>query len=1186
MVYYIVNYLKENGVTMYLKAVEIDGFKSFGEKVYIDFNRGITSIVGPNGSGKSNILDAVLWVLGEQSYKNIRAKESQDVIFSGGKEKKAMNKAEVSLYIDNEDRYLDMDSDTVKITRKINISGENEYLINDIKSRLKDIGSLFLDTGIGKTAYSVIGQGKVERIINSSPKEVKGIIEEAAGIKKLQANKIESVKNLSNIENELEKVEIILNETRENKNKIEKQAELAQKFLNLREEKNSLSKGIHLTELIIKERQYSENEKLKESLSVSCNEIKEKFEKTKNRLDFIELEKEEVRKEIVLISSRNKDLRDKISEKEKEKAITSERIENFKKEKISREETRNSINLKLEIKKQELEDTVINQNALKKNILEMENENKEFEKNISDLEEEKKKTEILIESKNKKRRDLELQKLNVVNDIEITNKRIASSESEIGNYKQELGLLNEKYSEASENKKNTEKLLGNKEKELSEIENRNEFLETQLSEISIKINKITEQMRNLEYDEKRYSAKLEALIRMEENNEGFNKGVKEVLNSEIEGVEGVFISLINFESKFEKAIEAGIPGNLQDIIVKDKETAKKAINYLSEKKVGRASFLALDLIKPNKKEFKQNISGVLGIAADLVEIDNKYKKVIDFVLGNLLIVENIDVAINIINNNLFSGNVVTLSGELMSSRGRITGGENQRSGISQILERKKEIKDLEETLIAIRQKIKFGDQERENLNKKLEEYENEIDEIDTKEDACRKQLNIFKEEFLSIKERLEKLDREIIIIKTNIEDEEKYAKEFFNKIDTSKDEKEKIENLINLLNREIDDDTKLFEKYNNEITDLNKKFADIRILYLNNKDKIEQLSEAIQRIKKEEEEFLYEKNNLGEKISIIEKEIIDLINIENSLLSEIEEFSKTYNTENKDIERLSNREISLNEEEKTLMKEKSELDSKFLHENDRLEKLVDSLERIKIDIDSINEALIILENVVAMEVNSDKIKSAKESLKSLEAKLNNFGDVNLLAIEEFKELKTRYDFISTQRDDIVKAKKTLLDLIQEIDEKIHDEFYKTYSEINDNFNKMCEDTIRNTEGRLNLINQEDFENCGIEIFVKFKNKKKQPLSLLSGGEKSMVAIAFIMAIFMYKPSPFTFLDEIEAALDEKNTKNLLNKLREFTDKSQFILITHNKDTMKESDSIFGVTMNKEIGISKIVPVKF
>lgn len=1171
---------------MYLKAVEIDGFKSFGEKVYIDFNRGITSIVGPNGSGKSNILDAVLWVLGEQSYKNIRAKESQDVIFSGGKEKKAMNKAEVSLYIDNEDRYLDIDSETVKITRRINLSGENEYLINDIKSRLKDIGSLFLDTGIGKTAYSVIGQGKVERIINSSAKEVKGIIEEAAGIKKLQANKTESLKNLMNIENELDKVEIILNETRENKNKIEKQAELAQKFLNLREEKNSLAKGIYLTELVVKEKQAKDNEEFKSKLEISCSEIREKFEKTKNRLNFIELEKEEVRKEISNISLRNKDLRDIISEKEKEKAISSERIENFKKERNSKEETRKNIILKIEVKKSDLEEAFLNQESLKKNIAEMEIENKDFEENISKLEEEKKKIEISIESKNKKRRDLELQKLNVVNDIEITNKRIASSQSEIGNYRQELDLLNQKYLEADENKKNTKKLLEEKEKELLSIEERNEFLESQLSEISIKINRIAEQMRNLEYDEKRYSAKLEALVRMEENNEGFNRGVKEILNSGISGISGVFISLISFESRFEKAIEAAIPGNLQDIIVENKEVAKKAINFLNEKKIGRASFLALDLIKPNKREFKANISGVLGLAADLVEVNDRYKKVVDFILGNLLIVENIDIAIDIIKNNLFSGNVVTLSGELMSSRGRITGGENQKSGISQILERKKEIKNLEESLKAIRAKIKIGDRERESLNKKLEDYENEIDDIDIKEENCRKQLNIFKEDFTTINERLERLQREIAIAKTNIEDEEKYAKEFSNRIDTSTSEKEKIENLIKLLNLELIDEEKSFERHNSEIGDLNKKFADIRILYLNNRDKIEQIEETMKRIKKEEAELFEEKSNLEEKISLIEAQIIELVELENTLLVEIENYSKIYNTENKDIERLSEREISLNEEEKILLKEKSDLDSKSLHENDKLQKLVESLEKIKIEMELINEALLNLQDITAQEVNVEKIKSAKENLRTLDLKLSNFGDVNLLAIEEFKELRAKYDFISTQRDDIVKARKTLLDMIQEIDEKIHDEFYKTYSEINDNFNKMCEDTIRNTEGRLNLINQEDFENCGIEIFVKFKNKKKQPLSLLSGGEKSMVAIAFIMAIFMYKPSPFTFLDEIEAALDEKNTKNLLNKLREFTDKSQFILITHNKDTMKESDSIFGVTMNKEIGISKIVPVKF
>lgn len=1171
---------------MYLKAVEINNFKSFGEKVFIDFNRGITSIVGPNGSGKSNILDAVLWVLGEQSYKNIRAKESQDVIFSGGKEKKAATKAEVSLFIDNQDRYLEIDDDTVKITRKIQISGENEYFINDMKSRLKDIGNLFLDTGIGKTAYSVIGQGKVERIINSSPKEIKNIIEEAAGIKKFQANKIEAVKNLSNTEQELEKVEIILNETRENKNKIEKQAELAQRYIDLRDEKNSLSKAIYLAELDIKSNQYTQALNEKEKSSLECAEIEEELNRKINRLDFIDNEKEEVKKELTLIHSRNTELRDLISSKEKEKAITTERLENFKKEKNNREESF----LNLERRFSSKEDEIRNYKETKKNIIvtisEMEKENQDFEEKIYSFEREKENKIFILDSKNAKIRDLELEKLNIINNIENTERRIKSSKNELESYRQDLLETEKKLSVEEEEKENTNKALKEKEIELENIEKRNEFLESELSEISKKINKITENIRNQEYDEKRFSGKLEALIRMDESNEGFHKGVKEVLNSGIKGIEGVLISIIKFDSSLEKAIEAAVPANLQDIIVENGEVAKEAVKFLTNRKLGRASFLALDLIKPNRREFSNKINGVLGLAADLVKADIKYKKVIDFVFGAILIVENINIAIGILNKNLFSGNIVTLSGELVSSRGRITGGENQKSSISQIFERKKEIKDLNERLAILRKQIQNNSDEREKLSEKLEEYENEIENIDTVEANCRKQLNILKEKRINLQDRLDKLTREIAIHKANIEEQENYSKEYENKISLSENEKETIEHHLKMLRDEIQKEEKNLKLIVESIENLNKKFADKRILYLNQKNKIEQLDSDIKKFSRELDEILEEKNLAQDKILKIAEEIENLEKLEADYIEEVEKYTKTFLSENKDIEILTEREQNLSQEERSLSKEKSELETKKLYGNDKLQKLIDLLAKIELEIENIKESLSNLENIEVMQIEIDKIKTYKDKLKNLEYKLNTFGDVNLLAIEEFKELKQKYDFIALQRDDIMKAKKLILDLIQELDETIHDKFYETYNEININFNKMCDETIHNTEGKLNLINQEDFDNCGIEIFVKFKNKKKQPLSLLSGGEKSMVAIAFIMAIFMYKPSPFTFLDEIEAALDEKNTKNLLAKLREFTDKSQFILITHNKDTMKESDSIFGVTMNKEIGISKIVPVKF
>ncbi len=1167
---------------MYLKAVEINGFKSFGEKVYIDFNRGITSIVGPNGSGKSNILDAVLWVLGEQSYKNIRAKESQDVIFSGGKEKKAATKAEVSLIIDNSDRYLDFDNDIVKITRRIHITGENEYLINDSKSRLKEIGNLFLDTGIGKTAYSVIGQGKVERIINSSPKEIKNIIEEAAGIKKLQANRLEAQKNLGNIEVNLDKVEFILNETRENKNKIEKQAELAQKYIDLKDEKSSLVKGIFITELEQKKKNLVENEDIKVKSEEECSILQEKFDKTLNRLTTIDLEKEEVKKQKILIDSRNKELKDVISTKETEQAVTRERLDNFKKDKLLKEEYGLHLVSKIEKKLEEINTLIAKKDELSKNILEMEAANKEFERKINELETIKVEKTDLIESRNKKIRDLELEKQLSSNEIENNERKLKSSLDEVESLKKELDETTKKELVNNEEKVLLNSQIEAKQEELIKTEERNEFLVNQLSEISKTINKLSQDIREYEYQEKTSSGKLEALIRMEESNEGFFKSVKEVLNSGISGIDGVLISLIKFDDRLAKAIEAAVSGNLQDIIVEDKEVAKKCIAFLTERKLGRASFLALDTIKVSRREFKGNMPGVLGLAADLVSAEDKYKKVVDFVFGGLLIVENIDVATDILNKNLFAGNIVTVNGELVSSRGRITGGENQKSSINQIFERKKEIKLLEEKVSNLKSKIVEESKRREDLSIRLENYENEIDKIDSLEDSIRKKMELLKKDFENLSEKSERISKELRNIKFNIDDAEKYKTSYQDRINSSVSNIEEIEKHINSLRKDLEADELTLKETLANIDELNKQFSDTRIIFLNNKNSIEQYERDIISKENENSDLKEEKEKNSNVVMELSQNIEELEKNEEQLQKEIEEHIKIYNSENRDIEVLNERENNLSNEERELSKDKSKLETDLLHSNDRLEKIIEVIEKIKTDIENINEKLTELTDITAKTVEVEKLKSSKDYLRSLENKINNFGDVNLLAINEFKELKEKYDYLARERDDVVKSRKQVMDLIQEIDERIHEDFHTTYENINENFNKMCEETIRNTEGRLNIINPEDFDNCGIEIFVKFKNKKKQPLSLLSGGEKSMVAIAFIMAIFMYKPSPFTFLDEIEAALDEKNTKNLLSKLRDFTDKSQFILITHNKETMKESDSIFGVTMNKEIGISKIV----
>ena len=1172
---------------MFLKAVEIFGFKSFGEKVYIEFNRGLTSIVGPNGSGKSNILDAVLWVLGEQSYKNIRAKESSDVIFSGGKDKKAMNFAEVSLYIDNSDSFLAVENDEIKITRKLHSTGENEYFINDSKSRLKDIANLFLDTGVGKSAYSVIGQGKVERIISSSSKEIKSIIEEAAGIKKFQGQKNEAVKNLENVDTELEKIDLILNEVGENRDKVEKQAGKAQEYLELKKERDSLAKGIYQCEYNNKSSELNKSNQSKENLDSENNKLQTEFEEIENRLEIIDKEKIELKKYIEENGNKNQELKREIESKEKEKVRISERCASYKREIEERESRVTAGESKIEEKRKSLVELDKESLLVAQKIELLSEENQIFEKEIKDLEKSKEDFETAREIKKKKVMELELEKMKLINEIENSNRRVKGSTNKINSLKEELEAANKKIFEAEKELVSAKKSKEEKTLSLENIKGRGEFLEKEISRCSQRMNKLSEIIRSSDYDEKRYSSKLQALLRMEENNEGFFKGVKEVLNSKIPGVEGVFISLVNVPEKYMKAIEAGVPGNIQDIIVSTSDVAKKAINILKEKKVGRASFLALDTIKVTpKKEPNIKLDGVIGLASNLVETQDRYRIVAEFILGNLLVVENMDTALKIIKNSLFAGNVVTLSGELLSSRGRITGGDSGNSTASQLFERKREIKQLKEQVEILKKRIEESVEEQNKINKELENFENEIDRIDSTEEELRKQVRLASEYFEECNSKVERVSKEIRTIKIELDEEVKYSEEFEKKITNSNNEMDKIQIIVTELKKEEEEDILKAQKINSIITQKREEFSDKKIIFLNAQDRISQIEREKDREEKEYKILLSEKEDIKQKISLLRKEVEVLEKSESTLTQEIDERLQKYESENIEITEKKQINEKLSEEERELIKKRKEIDSFLLHKKDALNKLNDLIERLKSDLERLKENLESLEEIEGVEISIENLKEYKERFKSLDNRLKNFQAVNLLAIEEFKELNEKYTFLSSQKEDLVKGKNVLLDLIKEIDETIHSRFFTAYKAIDENFNKMCMETINNAEGKLILNNPDNFDECGVEIFVKFRNKKRQSLSLLSGGEKSMVAIAFIMGIFMFKPSPFTFLDEIEAALDEKNTRKLIGKLKEFTDKSQFILITHNKDTMRESESIFGVTMNKEIGISKIVPVKF
>ncbi|MDR3259210.1 MAG: chromosome segregation protein SMC [Fusobacteriaceae bacterium] len=1173
---------------MYLKAIEIHGFKSFGERVYIEFSKGITSIIGPNGSGKSNILDAVLWVLGEQSYKNIRAKENADLIFAGGKEIRNLNYAEVSLTMDNADRYFPYDGDSLKITRKLTIRRdviESEYFINDSKARLKDIGNIFLDTGVGKTAYSVIGQGKVDRIINSLPKDIKAIIEEAAGIKKFQINKADALKKIANFEVNLEKIELITKEVQENRNRLEKQANQAVKFVELRDERDRYAKGIYTVEKDKKSTLLLDENAKKIDTEKVLGEVSVELERTKERQEEIKVEKDEVVKEIESINEQNRDLLNAVGDKKTKKGINEEKI-NSSKNTIGMKKTRiEGINRKIEEREQNLKDKELDKDEYEKNIKEIENEKSVKFGELENARKEVNELQAFYDTKNDKIASHELEKNKRDYEVETSTRRKNDSKEAIKNIKKELDDWEVKIRTVNANFIGKKSEIDVKEKIITERKIKEELLANESSEKSKKhseINRLIEsESRNYNID----SNKLKTLISDEENNEGYNKGAKEVLNSDIANIDGAFVDLVYIPEKYEKAIQAGAGGNLQDIIVSTSEVAKECIEMLKIRKAGRASFLALDTIKVGtKKDIRLNLKGVIGIAATLVTCDPKYEKISEFVLGNMLVVENMEVGLDVVKNNLFLGSVVTLSGELLSARGRITGGDLGRGGVSHILSRKREIRELTESVVRQEKNINANKQTVDILGKEIDELEDQSEQIGKSIKREEDNLKLCVEEYNQLKINLGELERDGDKFKAEIANEERIIKEYETRIDKNKNEWEALEDTIVTLRAELQDEDIKLTKIKKKLEEKIAESSTMDIRYQNLTDRYNEAKISIENFKKEIFELKIEAEIEDKDIDFNEKSIEEYQNIIITLTNEIKELEEKYERENEGVSEKQGILRNLNEEYEKLNDNRLHLQEKLQDKEHVLTRVNENIEKLNDDIFNLDENLKPLENIEGKLITLDNLAEEKDEFKKLNIKVNGFGDVNVLAIEEFKELQERLTNLKNQRDDLVKGKSQVMELLSEIDGNIHEKFYKAYDEINANFGVMCADTLNNSDGKLELINPENFDECGIDISVKHKNKKRLPLSLLSGGEKSMVAIAFVIAIFMYKPSPFAFLDEIEAALDETNTKKLLLKLKEFTQRSQFILITHNKTTMSHSDSILGVSMNKEVGVTKILGV--
>ena len=1174
---------------MYLKALEINGFKSFANKTVVEFDNGITSIVGPNGSGKSNILDAILWVLGEQSYKNIRAKESSDIIFSGSKSRKPKSMAEVSLIIENEDRYLDIDFSEIKITRRIFKSGENEYLLNNKKVRLKDINNLFIDTGIGKQAYSIIGQGRVERIISSSPMELKEIIEEAAGVKRAKNEKEISEKKLKEVKNEIEKIDYVEKDLEVRVNYLKKESEKARLF-------KSYTQKIDTEKYMILEYGINEKNLLKADYTAKSEQLKSKLEN---------VQEEFLKKNSEWESENNhrEELFEKLSAKKKENKENTSLIDNLKNE--YSELVKKHSNLEIEANEKDKRkgnldvDTKEKEEILKRSKEELDQINKalnekkaqkdEVEKKVRELKEKKSNIEDEIKKRTQKNSDFEVDKIKLRGENEDLEKRVISAKNEGKKYlieKKEIQLEIEKIQNEKDDFENKKA-----EKEGFKLEKEAQIkqLDDEIDELRSDYSRINSQKNDLRYKYENLDSKRRANINIIEKNETFNRGIKYILNEKIDGVIGAFVNLIDIPVGYEEAIQTLSGGLFQDIIVKNTDIGKKCIQILKDKKLGRASFLPIENIKTGKMLSQlPKVEGVIDFARNIVKYDKSLEKIVQFAYGNAVVVKNLDVGAQLSKNG-FSDRIVTLEGDIITARGRMTGGHSFK-GKDELLERKKELKLLEKDLQSISSEITEFEKKLKEITEKAAKLDSEKKEIQDEFSVFLKDYEEFNAEYDNFNLKFGQKERILRTLNYEITENENFIIEKQEKITENERIVKEIEKYIvennsklEYLEKELNKISNL-DEYTNELNAIVTEYEILKVKTENNKTRYREIETDYNKLVREYQELL----EFEKKRDFLKEDF------ETKITSKKEEIDKKVLDNQENLEEIEKIEITIKEIEKRerdLIQEIKEIEMRILSEKNDYEKLLEKIlkneNELQSQLDEFEtiEKNKIKENEEYFELkNENELNAVKRKLSMNQKSREEIGSVNLASIEEFERENERYTSIVNQKKDLIESREALFKLIGEIEVEITNKFSFAYEKISENFKYMCDTILNGAEGGIKLTNPEDLLKTGLELSVRYKNKPEQTLMLLSGGEKSMLAVSFIMAIFMFKPSPFTFFDEIEAALDEKNTQKIVEVLHKFIDKSQFILITHNKETMKGSHRLYGVTMNKEIGETKLVSV--
>ncbi|GKU24781.1 chromosome segregation protein SMC [Clostridium folliculivorans] len=1181
---------------MFLKSLEIRGFKSFADKTELKFKRGVTAVVGPNGSGKSNISDAVRWVLGEQSIKTLRGGKMEDVIFAGTQFRKPVGLAQVSLTLDNADGELPIEYNDVTVTRRIYRSGEAEYLINNSQCRLKDITTLFMDTGIGKEGYSLIGQGKIEAILSGRPEERRALLEEAAGIVKFKTRKHEAERKLDNTEQNLIRINDILSTYEERIEPLRIESEKARVFLELsnelREKEISLivnhiekidtnikNQGEKVSNLI------NENIKLKEELSetknkaVSLSDELEKLENlTREDRELYYKNKEnssELQKQIDILNERVKNIEFNIENSNKEIKSLSEKIVSIENE---RNEHVNYLNSK--INEQVFIDT--ESKSLENILLDLSNSLRIKEDKIKLLREDEFEN-IQLSSELKNNKTMLMSQIKVLEDS-IYNLHNNSSNLESSlkiNISTKL-MLEEKVILLKDEIERLELAVKENNKNIGVLLSRN--------------TKNDAKLKILNQEKSKLEANKTMLSNLEKQYEGYNRAVKILMEHIDKGYVGADVKncsvigeLISVEKEFETAIEIALGGSISNVVTEDEKSAQKLIEYLKEKKLGRATFLPLTIIKGTTLQLDKKIkevNGYIGIASELLDFDKKYEKAINYVLGRTIVSRDMNSALNIAKISGYSHKIVTLQGEVINPGGSLTGGSVYNKHTS-IISRKREIEDISSELVKVENSI-------EELVGLISDGRNEIKMLDEANLNFKDESHFKSIEIAKLDSEVKNIEKDTLRLRNNIKisQNEKLTSE--SKLNGYKRELEESNNKSILLEENLKSYRVQFDELSKEIEDLNEKTNNQKDLLTSKKVIKAKVDESINNIKKEVERLSNQATELQGRMSFLEQSNKESLTSKSKCIQTIDENRNNILVYNKNIEELENKfkeydieKIKIKETIRSHENKIENLSSEINIKEDEVHK--SELVKAKNEVEKENLLLKLNDemSLTYAEAIDLALKDFDEVLynnqiNKLKASINRLGTVNVSAIEEYKDLSEKYKFMSTEREDLEKGKTELLAVIEEMTAKMKEVFKENFAILNENFNITFKELFKGGSAEL-ILSDGDELTANIDINVQPPGKKLQNINLMSGGEKVLSAIALMFGILKMKPTPFCILDEIEAALDDANVYRYSEFLQKFSDNIQFIVITHRKGTMEASDIMYGVTM-EERGVSKVVSV--